>query len=160
MKFSRLQWLFPIAVTLHNAEEAIWMPGWAATHAPRLPVHPPGAVEIRIALIVLSVAAFVVTYFSARRGSQSLWAYLLFGSIVTVLLNVFVPHLPATLLFKSYTPGVATAVLVNLPVMSVLATQMVRGRWVCGWKAVSFGAGVPIFLGGAIIITWLADRVY
>lgn len=159
MKFSRWQWLFPIAVTLHNGEEAIWMPGWAARHASKLPVHPPGAVEIRAALIMLTVAAFVVTYFNARRGSQSFWAYLLFGGIVAMLANVFVPHVPATILFRSYTPGVVTAVLVNLPVMSVLATQMVRERWVRGWKAIAFGAGVPLFLGGAII-TWLADRVY
>ena len=27
MNFDRAQWLFPIAVLLHNGEEAIWMPG-------------------------------------------------------------------------------------------------------------------------------------
>lgn len=159
MKFSRWQWLFPIAVTLHNGEEAIWMPGWAARHASQLPVHPPGVVDIRAALIVPTVAAFVVTYFSARRGPQSLWAYLLFGGIVAMLANVFVPHVPATILFRSYTPGVVTAVLVNLPVMSFLAIREVREGWASGVKAVAFGVGVPLFLG-VTIITWLADRVY
>jgi len=25
MSFQELQWLFPVAVTLHNSEEAVWM---------------------------------------------------------------------------------------------------------------------------------------
>lgn len=155
MSFKNLQWLFPIAVTLHNGEEAIWMPGWSSAHAAQLPLHPPGALEIRWALIALTVAAFVVTYLSARKGPQSVWAYLLFGSIVTMLANVFVPHVPATLMFRSYTPGVVTAVLINLPVMSWLAVCAVRDDWVSGGRAVAFGAAVPVLLGAAIFIFFL-----
>jgi hypothetical protein len=152
MSFQKLQWLFPIAVTLHNGEEAVWMPGWTAGHAGQLPMHPPGAVEIRIALIVLTVAAIAVTYLSVRKGPQSFWSYLLFGGIVAVLVNVFVPHVPATLLFRSYTPGVVTAVLINLPVMSYLASRAVREQWVSGGRAVAFGLGVPLALGGSILL--------
>ncbi len=152
MSFQKLQWLFPIAVTLHNGEEAIWMPGWSARHAGQLPMHPPGAVEIRTALIILTVAAIAVTYLSVRKGPQSFWSYLLFGGIVAMLVNVFVPHVPATLLFRSYTPGVVTAVLINLPVMSYLASRAVREQWVSGGRAVAFGLGVPLALGGAILL--------
>jgi len=158
MRFQKAQWLFPIAVTLHNAEEAIWMPAWTAGHASQVPIHPPGAIEIRIALVVLTVAAFALTYFSAHKGPQSFWAYLLFGSIVAMLANVFVPHVPTTLMFRSYTPGVVTAVMINLPLMSYLAVRAVREGWVSGWKAVAFGAGVPLALGGAIVL-WLARQV-
>lgn len=159
MKFSRLQWLFPIAVTLHNGEEAIWMPGWAARHLSRLPLHAPAAPEIRLALLVLTVAGFVVTYLSARRGPQSFWAYLLFGSVVTMLANVFVPHVSAAILFRSYAPGVVTAVLVNLPVMSFLAVRAVQERWVSGVRAVAFGVGVPILVGGAIVGLFAAGEI-
>jgi len=62
MTFRKLQWLFPIAVTLHNAEEAIWMPRWSAGHAAQLPMHPPGAAEIIAALVVFTAAAFAVTH--------------------------------------------------------------------------------------------------
>jgi hypothetical protein len=152
MAFEKLQWLFPIVVTLHNGEEAIWMPGWDLRHAARLPLHPPGAIKIRIALLVLTVAAFAVTYLSSRKGPGSLWAYLLFGSIVTMLLNVFVPHVPAALIFRGYAPGVVTAVLINLPLMGYLALRAVRERWVRGGKAVMFGVGVPLALGAAILV--------
>jgi hypothetical protein len=91
-QFKKLQWLFPVAVALHNGEEAIWMPAWDVQHAAQLPMHPPSAVVIRIALIVLTAAAFLVTYLSAREGPESVWAYLTFGGIVAMLTNVFVPH--------------------------------------------------------------------
>jgi hypothetical protein len=152
MSFKKLQWLFPIAVTLHNGEEAVWMPGWASQHAGRLPMHPPGALLVRVALIALVIAAFAVTYLSEREGPRSVWAYLLFGGIVAMLVNVFVPHVPATLLFRSYTPGVVTAVLANLPVMSYLALRAVREQWVSGGRAAACGVGVPVGLGGAIFL--------
>jgi hypothetical protein len=152
LQFKNLQWLFPIAVALHNGEEAIWMPAWDVQHAARLPMHPPSAAVIRTALIVLTAAAFLVTYLSAREGPESVWAYLTFGGIVAMLANVFVPHVPAAIMFRGYAPGVVTAVLINLPVMSVLAIRAVRERWVSGWKAAAFGVGVPLALGAAILV--------
>ena len=158
MTFRKLQWLFPIAVTLHNAEEAIWMPGWRAPLLGDVVGRPPGSAEIRAALVVFTLAAFAVTYLSARRGPESIWAYLTFGYIVAMLANVFVPHVPAAVVFRGYAPGVATAVLINFPVMSILAIRMLRERWVSGWRAVVFGVGVPLVLGGAIVV-WLAGRI-
>jgi len=155
MKFVNLQWLFPVAVALHNLEEAIWMPGWDERHAAQLHVRPPGAMEIRIALMVLTVAAFAVTYLSIRRGPKSVWAYLAFGGILAMLVNVFIPHLPAAVLFRGYAPGVVTAVLINLPLMILQAILAVRDGWVSGWRAAAFGAGVPLVIGGAIV-GWLA----
>lgn len=155
MPFRKLQWMFPIAVTLHNGEEAIWMPGWAAQHAARVPMQPPGAATIRFALLVLTVAALVVTYLSDRKGRESTSAYLVFGGVVAMLVNVFVPHIPATFVFRSYTPGVVTAVLINLPGMTFLAIGMMRDRWVSGWKAAAFAVGVPVALAGMIAALFL-----
>ena len=158
MTFRKLQWLFPIAVTLHNTEEAIWMPRWRASHAAQLPVHPPGAAEIIAALVVFTAAAFAVTYLSARRGPESIWSYLTFGYIVAMLANVFVPHVPAAIVFRGYVPGVVTAVLINLPVMSILLLCLLREGWVRGWRVAIFGIGVPLMLGG-VIVAWLAGRI-
>jgi hypothetical protein len=159
MSFQKLQWLFPVAVSLHNSEEAIWMPGWASQHHIRLPFALPQAGQIRFALIVLTIAAFAVTYLSQRKGKQSFWAYLTFGSIVAVLVNVFVPHVPATLVYRTYTPGVVTAVLVNLPLMSLLVFIAVRQRWVSGGKAMASAIAIPLAIAGAIPILFLIGRV-
>ena len=151
MEFQRLQWLFPVAVALHNTEEAVWMPSWESAHAARLPFHPPSAARIWLALLAFTLAAFVIAHLSARKGPRSFWAYLLFGYIVAVLANVFVPHLPAAILFRGYAPGVLTAVAINLPVMCCLAVLSVRDGWVAGWKAVAFAVAVPAFLGSMIV---------
>jgi hypothetical protein len=154
MSFQKLQWLFPIAVTFHNSEEALWLPAWWVRHAKEVPVHP-GAGTFRYAVAVLTVAAFVVTYLSERKGKESVWAYLLFGCIVAMLANVLIPHIPASFVFRSYTPGVVTAVLINLPVMGFLSIRAVREGWVSGRKAVVFGVAVPIAIAGIIPMLFL-----
>jgi len=119
-----------------------------------LPFAPPGATEIRLALVVATLAAFLVTYLSVRGGKQSVWAYLTFGYIVAMLANVFIPHVPASIVLHSYTPGLATALVVNLPLMSWLAARAVREQWVGGWKAVWFGVAVPLLLAAGILIVF------
>lgn len=148
--FQYLQWLFPIAVTLHNCEEAIYMPGWLVAHSERIPLHP-GTARIRFALLFLALAAFVVTYLSAKRGKESVWAYIQFGSVAATLANVVVPHVPATLFFREYTPGVVTATLVNLPVMILLFARAIKERWVSGTKAAMYAVLLPLALAAAIL---------
>jgi hypothetical protein len=151
MEFQRMQWLFPIAVTLHNSEEAFYMPKWVSVHSGQLPFHP-GTVKIRFALLLLALAAFAVTYLSAQRGKRSVWAYLLFGYTAAMLANVFIPHIPATWVFGEYTPGVVTAALINLPVMSILLFKAVREQWVSGIKATAYALLVPLAIGAAILV--------
>jgi Protein of unknown function with HXXEE motif len=96
---------------------------------------------------------------SRRKGQNGFWAYLLFGYIGAMLVNVSVPHIPATLVFRSYTPGVVTAALINLPLMSTLAYCSVRDRWVMGRKAVVFAVVVPIVIGGMIPILFMKGKM-
>src|ERR1022692_3728565 len=129
ISFHRLQWLFPIAATVHNIEEAIWMPGFMAAHGTELPWSVDSG-QFRFALVVLTVAAWMITFLGWRTGPQSIWTYLEFGYIVTMLVNVFVPHIPAAVVFRGYAPGVVTAVLLNLPVMALLSRVAIKDRYV------------------------------
>jgi hypothetical protein len=150
MTFQKLQWLFPIAVTLHNGEEAFSIPKWVSAHGAQVPLHP-NAAKLWLGWLALTGVSFVVTYLSARKGKGTVWAYLLFGYVAAMLANVFIPHIPATLIFGEYTPGVVTAVLVNLPVMSLLLFRAVREQWVSGMKALGYALLVPLATGGAIL---------
>lgn len=141
--FRQLQWLFPFAVTLHNLEEAIWLPAFAAAHRTQLPgiVAP---TEFRFAVTVLTVAAWVITYMSWRTGPERIWAYLLFGYVVAMFLNVFVPHIPAAIVFRGYAPGLVTAVALNLPLTVFLSRRAILEGYVSVRKAVAFGVAVPV----------------
>jgi hypothetical protein len=140
MGFQHLQWLFPIVLTLHNAEEAIWLPGWSKRavlwHSPVTPG------TFRFAVTVLTVLAFAVTWLSAESGKQSVWTYLVFGCMVAMLANVPIPHIALTVALRTYMPGVATAVALNLPVLSLLVVMALREGYVTGWKSVAFCIGV------------------
>jgi hypothetical protein len=144
MSFQNLLWLFPLVATLHNAEEALWFPSWSK-RAGRW--HDPIAPGVfRFAVAVLTVLAFAVTCLSAFSGKQTVWTYLVFGYMTAMLANVLIPHIAVTVAMRSYMPGVATGVALNLPVLSLLVALALRQGYVSGWKAAAYSVLVAGFL--------------
>lgn len=143
MRLHTVMWLFPIALTLHNLEEVVWFPVWSQRAG--LWHSPVGASEFRIAVVILTLMGFVVTYWSFRGGKEGLGTYLLAGFAFAMLLNVIF-HVAATVALREYAPGVVTAVFVNLPVMSYLLLRMFRERWVTWPKAIVALVLVPVTL--------------
>jgi hypothetical protein len=156
MSYHNLLWLFLIVLTLHNAEEAIWLPGWSKRavlwHSPVSPG------SFRFAVAVFTVLAFAVTGLSVSSGKQTVWTYLAFGYMVAVLANVLIPHLALTIAMRSYMPGVGTAVALNLPVLSLLVVYAIREGYVSGWKAVAYSAGMAGILLVAIPILFKTGK--
>lgn len=106
--------LFAIAVTIHNLEEAIWLPNWSQ-NAGRW--HKPvDAGTFRFAVTVLTFLAYCTVMAAIVGGKQSIGAYLLAGYALAMCLNVFLPHLAATFLLRKYAPGIVSALLLNLPI--------------------------------------------
>jgi len=144
MSFHHLQWLFPVVIALHNAEEAIWFPDWSKRagrwHAPVTP----GA--FRFGAAVLTILAFVIAGLSAGSGKQSIWTYLAFGYMAAMLANVLLPHIALTVAMRRYMPGVVTGVFLNLPVLSLLMVLAIRDGYVSGEKAAAYSVGVAWLL--------------
>ncbi|MGJ5818592.1 HXXEE domain-containing protein [Paludibaculum fermentans] len=141
VSFTNLRWLFPVVIILHNVEEAIWLPGWARRSG--FWCTPVSTGVFCFAVAVLTVLALAVTWLSARSGGQTLWTYLTFGYMVAMLANAVYPHVVISIAARSYMPGTATAVALNLPALSFLMASALAERQVTGWKAVAYGAGVP-----------------
>jgi len=140
LNFRNLEWLFAVAITLHNVEEAIWFPAWSQ-RAGRW--HRPVAPGVfRFAVAVLTTLAYAVTWLSAASGKQTVWTYAAFGYMAAMLANVVVPHVAVTVAMRRYMPGVVTAVAVNLPALSMLMVLAWREGYVSGWKAVEYSVGV------------------
>jgi hypothetical protein len=62
--------------------------------------------------------------------------------MVVTLANVLIPHVALSLAKRSYMPGVATAVTLNLPVLSLLVMMALKEGYVSGWKAAEYSVGV------------------
>lgn len=150
MNFTEWQWLFPVVITLHNLEEAIWLPAWS-NHAGKWhrPVSPSA---FRFAAAVFAALAFIVTFWSARAGRESVGAYLITGYALAMLINVLVPHLLATVAMRRYMPGLGTAIVLNLPVTIVLLRRAFAEGYVsfptfayCGvLVCVTLAASIPL----------------
>lgn len=133
--------MFPIALTLHNLEEAVWLPAWSQ-HA-GFWESPVGPTEFRVAAVLLAIAAYVVTYWSIRAGKEAVGTYVMAGFVFAILLNV-IYHVAVTLGLREYAPGVVTAVLINLPVMWYLLVRVFRERWVTWPRALLAFIAVPV----------------
>ena len=112
--FDRLLWLVPIFLTIHNIEEAPFMESWSK----RLPVKLPLTLTTRqfvIAVTVLTIAGFMITYLGVEYLANQTGYLLVLGMQALLLFNAFVPHIATTIRFRMYSPGVITAVLIMLP---------------------------------------------
>lgn len=111
-------WLFPLALTIHNIEEAIWLPDWSRS-ASRFH-RPVGRFEFAFAVTVITLIAVAITVAFYATGKQSFPAYLFFAFNFGMLVNVFVPHLAATIALRKYCPGLLTGLVLLLPTTSFL----------------------------------------
>jgi hypothetical protein len=124
MDFRIAAWIVALVSTLHNLEEAILLPAWSRT-AGRWH-HPVEKGEFRFAVLVLALLTYAAVGRALLGGREGIGAYLLTGYALAMLLNVFVPHLLATLALLRYAPGTATGLLLNLPATSLLLSHAFR----------------------------------
>lgn len=112
-----LELLFLFGFSLHNLEEALWLPAWSK-HAERF--HAPVKSEVfHFALIIVTTEAFLIT--ALRFAFPDSPATPVFhGFVCMMMLNVFVPHLLATVMLRRYAPGLITGLTLNLPVGALL----------------------------------------
>lgn len=121
LDFKILSVLFALAVTFHNLEEAIFLPDWFKIN--RHWKHPAKPVEFRFALAILTLLTYGLTVLVLQSGKESLSAYVISGYALAMLINLVFPHITATLLTRNYMPGLATALLFNLPVAILLLRE-------------------------------------
>ena len=154
MGFVHLHWAFVLVVTLHNLEEAVWLPEWSR-QAGRWH-HPVRPAPFRFAAVVLTILAGVLAAISIRGGTGSPGRYLFVAYAIAMLLNVALPHLVATVVLRRYCPGLATGLLGNLPVTAAIVFVALRDGHVAPWPL----AGVAVlFVVGILALIPLLFRV-
>lgn len=113
MSLTLIGWLFTVGVLLHNAEEALYLPAWLARmRVPRVRV---GAREFRFAAAIVSLLVVALAASSHLAPDGGALAHLMAGFALAMVFNAVVPHVVASVATRTYMPGTATAVLLNLP---------------------------------------------
>jgi hypothetical protein len=162
-------WLLPATFIVHDSEEILTIPSWIARNEPTLQAirrlgplgdrvvanlpRTTGAVATAVAveLIVLAIA----TAWLSRHPRRGLGL-----GIYTVLLGLFVghsvTHVGLTILFRGYTPGVITAVVLIPPMGVYLYRRLLESSlvtWRTAIAAAIFGmlAFLPVVLAAQYI---------
>lgn len=99
--------LLALAVTAHNVEEMIWLPGFKPGLAPMMSARAFRFAASAIAL-VFWVVAIAVPYVPRAEAIMA-------GFAVAMMVNAVVPHLALTAWLRRYHPGTATAWLAVVP---------------------------------------------
>lgn len=157
MNFVTLAMSFALAITLHNLEEAWLLPTWSQSAGLW---HPPiGTLEFCFAVTVLTVLAYAAVYLAVVNGKESVGAYLLEGYALAMLLNVFFPHVLATVVMRRYAPGTLTALLLNFPVTVLLLRQGFKEKYIHMNRFARIGPLVIIGLLAAIPVLFFIGRI-
>lgn len=89
-------------------------------------LRPPTPGQFYWAAALATIVPGLIYWIAAARGPRSRWTTVAVWCQALFLLNVFVPHLSATVALRRYTPGVLTALLLNLPLSWLLFRAAVR----------------------------------
>ena len=108
-------WMVPSAIALHNLEEALWLPAWSEARTGR----PIGEFAFRFAVVILTAVSIAIAIFAQLGGHSSLGFYLLAACALGQSINIFVPHLAATIATRTYAPGLASGLIFVLPASGV-----------------------------------------
>jgi hypothetical protein len=117
-----LIWSVPLVIALHNLEEALWLPAWSQKRIARWQ-RPVDAGPFRFAVSALTLVAFLLAGWTELRGPGSWGHYLLAAYALGQGLNVLFPHAIATVLSRTYAPGLLSGLFFVLP---ATATFLVR----------------------------------
>lgn len=113
-----------LGFTIHNIEEGIWLPEWSK-YAEKF--HKPVKKEIfRTALIFLTLFSYVLFFAEYLFPQIHVLHYLVIGFVGMMALNVFFPHLIATIALRRYAPGLLTGLIFNLPLSYLILLNAVK----------------------------------
>jgi hypothetical protein len=154
--------MIPLLVTLHNAEEALTFPRYLPRVAALLPssVPAPTYPQMLVALGVATVIPILAAGWAHARPTSrtALWVLLLIQ--VVVLVNVVSHLVVATLVLHDYAPGLATALVLNLPFSVHLLRRAARERWVSRRALLALVPSALVVHGPVLIgLILLAGRV-
>jgi Protein of unknown function with HXXEE motif len=82
--------------------------------------------EFHFAVLIITALAYLVSflYVSFPESKWMKWAFT--GFLGSMIVNAVFPHLLASILTKTYAPGVGTALLLNIPVNTVILYRLHR----------------------------------
>jgi uncharacterized protein with HXXEE motif len=128
-----LLWLVPIFITIHNLEEAVFMPAFLEKRNYSIPspmsvLLPPITYEqFLVALFIVTAIPYVIAWRAVQQRAVAV--HMLLCLQIIMLINV-IAHVATALFIGGYAPGVVTALAINLPFSICFLRLAVSEMWV------------------------------
>jgi hypothetical protein len=120
-----IELLFLLGFSLHNIEEAIWLPKWSK-HAKKFHKEV-SQNEFNFAVIIITTFGYLLTFqYLILADGFSLSKYIYLGFISMMVLNAIFPHLLSSIVLKKYCPGTITGLILNMPIGIYLLYHNIR----------------------------------
>jgi hypothetical protein len=148
-------WMVPILITVHNIEEALFMPAVIERRNSSIPIAlsallPPVTYkQFLLALFIVTAIPYFVAWYTSRAPEREARVSWLLCLQIIMFINVFA-HAGMALLIGGYAPGVVTALAIILPYSIFLLGRALRESWVS--KKALVLLGVIGFLLHALVV--------
>ena len=118
-----------IAWSIHNLEEALTMSKWYELNKAKLPITEYIQVStiqqiFPIALIIATLLLLVVPIFAVYKK----WGNRFLGIVLGIFLVNAIQHILTAIVFWGYSPGVITALIINLPLSIFMIRQLFKNN--------------------------------
>ena len=148
-KTDKIIFLLPIAFAIHNLEEVLRMESWSKTFQTSVTTE-----QFSIAVSLFTILAFVLIYVKKFYRTEIQYFYFVSSFAGMLFLNVFFPHLIASIYFKQFSPGVVSALLINLPLSGYLLWLIFKSQKLKNSKfifSIIWGGIIGAFLAFAFL---------
>lgn len=110
--------LFLFSITLHNIEEALWIPRWSR-YTEKFGKQVSGD-EFHFAVLVITILSYLATGLFIFFPENLILKYFFFGFMGAMMFNIIFPHLILTIILKKYSPGLITGIFLIMPFNSLI----------------------------------------
>lgn len=124
--------LFLFSITLHNLEEALWLPQWSK-YAMKFHKQVEKG-EFHFAVLIITLIAYLSTSLFIFFHNVLFFKYLYFGFVGAMIINTIFPHLIATIVIKKYSPGLITGILLQIPVNSLIIVKSIDSEIISSYS--------------------------
>jgi hypothetical protein len=111
--------IFMFFLTLHNIEEALWLPEWSKKNMPNKR-RSPNRQHFIFAVIGITILEYAASGLYLIFPQNSGFEFCFIGCVGSMLINAFIPHVLLTIRYRKYCPGVLTACLLLIPFNSII----------------------------------------
>ncbi len=148
---------FATAVTLHGLEEAIGLPNWSKANV-KFQLFTPRPAIYWVLTTMISAAVWILVLAAIQMPDNVILANAMIAIALVFAFNAIIPHFVLNFLRQGYSPGIGTAIALNLPLGVAICFYKIGAGLKPDWVLIfTIGASFGFVIFGALYLAhWLS----